>query len=378
MRMITPLLVGSLLLAGPAWSQPDPDSAPFTSAIVCGECHKDIHAAWKQNRHSTAATNPVFLRSLEKAEERGDEETRRLCLTCHAPTTVRTDDLDMKRAISRESVTCDFCHSLTASKPGEKVPFELEVGLPTNIKRGPYKDADAKAHGVAYSELHLVALFCAGCHEYETASGVRVLSTYSEYKEGPYYRRNIPCQGCHMPVVMADVVDPKVKRDPEGFINLHRMPGGHAEEQLRRSAELRWGTINRVSGELRVQVEVSNVGAGHRLPTGLPTRRVVLEVEVRAASGKTYREQAVYRKIVVDAGGKEILEDGEMFTRAAAIRQDNRIKPGERRVQNFSFLLPPSGGSLELSARLIYESSPLGPSRETRRVPFARIEKTIS
>ena len=377
MRVVPMVCLAFLLCTATAWAQDPHDSAPFTSAVVCGQCHKDIHAAWKENRHSGAATTPTFLRSLAEAEASGQPGTRRMCLMCHAPTTTLTGDLAMERTITKESVTCDFCHSMVKARPGSDPPFELEVGLKSNVKRGPYKDASDKDHGVAFSPIHVSALLCATCHEYETKSGVAVLSTYTEYLEGPYARRNVPCQGCHMPIVMAQVVDPKVLADPRRFINLHRMPGGHAEDQLRRALALEWEETGFGSGELQVQVAVSNVGAGHAVPTGMPTRRVRLIVEARTAAGKSYTKETLFQKLVVDASGQPIAKDGDMFLRAHAIRSDNRILPGERRVLRYSFLVP--AGATRLTARLVYELSPFGGgAEETDRVVFASIETTVS
>ena len=351
------------------------DSAPFTSAVVCGQCHVDIHTAWTENLHSRAATEPVFTQALQAAVEARGGGTRRFCLTCHAPTTVETQDYAMARNITKESVTCDFCHTMVASHPGEEVPFELDVS-PNNPKRGPYDDADPKDHGVAFSELHLSANLCASCHEYTTPGGVPVLSTYSEYLAGPYPRRNVTCQGCHMPVVMGDVVDPRVLRESREFINLHRMPGGHAQDQLARALTLQWDEVTRSAGTVRARLFVSNTGAGHRVPTAMPSRRLVLEIQAETSDGKIYTDETVFRKIVVDSEGREILRDGEMFTHAAGVRLDNRIEPGERRRAGFSFLIP-SNQATELTARLVYEFSPLGPEGATERIVFKTIRRTL-
>jgi hypothetical protein len=379
MRFPKGMLTVFFLAVVPATAQNiDPnDSAPFTSAIVCAQCHVDIHEAWTGNLHSRAATEPIFAQALEDAVKARGEDVRKLCLTCHAPTTVKTQDYSLTRNITKESVTCDFCHSMVDSHPGEAVPFELDVGGRENIKRGPYKDAEPDgSHGVAFSELHLSARLCASCHEYKTPDGVPILSTYSEYLEGPYPRRNVTCQGCHMPVVMANVVDPRVKRDPREFINLHRMPGGHAPDQLARAITLDWDEVRRASGTVRVRLLVSNTGSGHRVPTGMPSRKLVLEVEVETAGGKLYKDQAIYRKIVVDAEGREILRDGEMFTHAAGVRTDTRILPGEQRQAGFSFLIP-SNERAELTARLVYEFSPLGPEGATERIIFKTIRQSL-
>jgi hypothetical protein len=351
------------------------DAAPFTSAAACGHlCHKDIHAAWTENLHSKAATDPLFLRALTEAEHDLKDRARPFCLTCHAPTTTLTRDYAMERNITKEGITCDFCHSMVEARPKESVPFRLDVGGEANIKRGPYKDADPSEHGVAYSELHLSAELCASCHEYAGPNGVEILSTYSEYLEGPYPARKVPCQGCHMPIVMANVVDPKVKRDPRAFINLHKMPGGHSLEQLRRGVDLDWDVIRKMPGELLVRVAVSNIAAGHRIPTGMPTRKLVLEVEARTQSGRVFQKRQVFQKIVVDEEGLVITKDGEMFTRAHSVRYDNRIHPGERRVEGF--LLPVATTEpAQLTARLIYQAQPLGTSEGETRITVATIER---
>ena len=168
---------------------------------------------------------------------------------------------------------------------------------------------------------------------------------------------------------------PQNKPDSREYINLHRMPGGHAEDQLQRALTLKWEKIERSSGPLQVRLSITNTGAGHRVPTGMPTRKLILEVEARTSTGKLYKEQTVYQKIVVDEEGREIVKDGEMFTRAASIRRDNRILPGEERLAGFSFILPTTQKA-ELTARLIYQFAPLGPTEETERITFKTIRYT--
>jgi hypothetical protein len=178
-----------------------------------------------------------------------------------------------------------------------------------------------------------------------------------------------------MPIVMANVVDPKIKPKKERqWVNLHRMPGGHGKDQLRRAIDLKWSEIERSSGRMQVRVSLANIGAGHKVPTGMPTRKLILEVEARA-DGKVYKEQTVFEKVVVDASGKRVLKAGEMFTEAASVRRDNRILPGEERIAGFSFLIP-SRQQAELTARLIYEIAPFGPDGDTEQITFATITRS--
>jgi formate-dependent nitrite reductase cytochrome c552 subunit len=75
-----------------------------------------------------------------------------------------------------------------------------------SAERGPYLyAADASFHGAAYSPLHKGPLLCAACHEHRNALGVAVLSTYSEWQQGPYAARGTSCQECHMPLVPGTV-----------------------------------------------------------------------------------------------------------------------------------------------------------------------------
>lgn len=373
--LILPLTISLLAWAAGAQEVDVLDSAPFTSALVCGKCHTDIHSAWSQNLHSQSATDPIFLRALSEAEAALKDKARPFCLTCHAPTTTLTHDYAMKRNITKEGITCDFCHTMVESTPGEPLPFRLDFGGDRNVKRGPYKDADDSEHGVAFSALHLSAALCASCHEYKTANGTPILSTYSEYLEGPYPARSVACQGCHMPIVMANIVDARVKRDPRAFINLHRMPGGHAVDQLRRGIDLDWDQVRQDPGQVLVRVAVANVAAGHRFPTGMPTRKVVLEVEARSEkTGRVFAERSVFQKVVVDDKGLEITKDGEMFTRSHAVKRDTRIKPGERRVEGFFFPIS-TGEGAQLTARLVYEYPSVGAPERAARTVFATIEK---
>lgn len=131
---------------------------------------------------------------------------------------------------------------------------------------------------MAFSPIYESAELCASCHQYTTPFGVGLLTTYSEYLASAYPARRIVCQSCHMPFVLADMVDANAQADPRHFINLHRMPGGHELSQLRRAIEMDWGEIRPTSDGMVGHVSVWNMGAGHAFPTGMPTRRVALEM----------------------------------------------------------------------------------------------------
>lgn len=346
----------------------------FTTAQQCGTCHRDIYTAWRGSQHARAAENPIFRESYAEAVKVAGDSATRLCLTCHAPTVVLTGDYALAHGVTREGVTCDFCHSLTGTdlqRPGH--PFLLDVGA---TKYGPIRDAASTGHRVAFSDFHLSSLQCAGCHEYRNAHGVPVLSTYSEWAQYRQRGGDKECQQCHMPQVLANIVDPKVKRVRGAFVNLHTMPGGHARDQLVRALEMRILEARRTPRGLQVKVRLRNVGAGHAVPTGSPTRRVILRVEVATESGRRVRQERVYQRVVVDEHGAEIRRDSLLFTHARAIARDTRLAPAEQRVEEF--LLPVSTDeNLTLTATLIYLYSPHERPQTETRIEFLSETKEL-
>jgi len=346
----------------------------FTSAQQCGTCHRDIYAAWRGSQHARAAENPIFRESYEEAVKIAGDEVARLCFMCHAPTVVLTGDYTLAQGVTREGVTCDFCHSLTGTDLERRDhPFLLDVGA---TKYGPIRDAASTGHRVAFSEFHLSSLQCAGCHEYRNEHGVLLLSTYSEWERYRQLGGDKECQHCHMPQVLANIVDPKVKRVQGAFVNLHTMPGGHARDQLVRALELRILEAQRTPRGLHVKVRVRNVGAGHAVPTGSPTRKVILRVTVATEGGQRVQQERLYQRVVLDEQGAEIRRDSLLFTRARAIARDTRLAPAEQRVEEF--LLPVSTDeNLTVTATLIYLYSPHERPQTETRIEFLSEKKEL-
>jgi hypothetical protein len=103
-------------------------------------------------------------------------------------------------------------------------------------------------------------------------------------------------------------------------------------------------------------VTVSNAGAGHRVPGGLPGRRLVLEVGFEtAAGGFRAVEERSWQRVLLDAQGQPLEDAGAIFLRAAREGADTRLRPGEVRSERFR-LAPPSG-SRALVARLEYHDA---------------------
>jgi len=335
---------------------------PYAPAKACASCHKVIHQYWSESAHARSATSKAWEAGLASAEE--GTSGQRQCVWCHAPTTLATGDDALKQAITREGITCDFCHTVSSVDLGNaERPFALKPG---NTKFGPLEYAKSSFHGTTYSTLHRSSsLLCAACHEHRNAHDVLVLSTYSEWLDSPYPQKGMTCQECHMPLVPGDVV--AASRDPgQRRINMHRLIGGSLASQLGSGLTLKIASVEQTSYSAEVVVAVTNNGVGHAAPGGLPTKSLVLVVGCETAAGELKdRREWSYRRDLLGPDGAGLAGPGDMFLKATAVGQDTRIKPNEVRVERLT--LPVSAASRAVVARLEYRdaSDPSGPPRTT-------------
>ena len=351
-----------LLLAGPRPAASEGDTGPaYAPARECATCHQTIHTYWSESAHARAATRPSFLDALGAAAGSGADAAavRRGCVWCHAPTALVTGDWDLARPLTREGVTCDFCHTVAdVDLARADHPFDLKPG---KVKRGPLEYADSSFHETAYSVLHKASpLLCASCHEHRNALGAPVLSTFSEWSAGPYPARGQTCQECHMPLVPGDSVR---EGSTARRINLHRAAGGDSASQLQRGLELRIASLDLSGDTAAVQVVVTNSGVGHSAPGGLATTSLVVAVGVETPSGLRNRREVVYRREMRDAGGRPLVTVPDLFLKAASVGEDSRLRQKEARTERFTVPLP--GDWRAVVARLEYRdaSDPKGGPR---------------
>ncbi len=331
-------------------SPPVVNAKGYTSSQVCAECHEDIHRTWKNSLHAMSLSDPVFDAAYWEAIKLSKGAARPLCLGCHAPTTRLTKDYDQRSPITEEGVNCDFCHTIRASNPlagGE--PYTMRPGP---VKWGPIRDAQSPVHKVEYSVTHTSSQLCGGCHEYRARSGAVLMGTYSEWLASPYAQQGIHCQACHMPIGEGRVVRAEVKAAARP-INLHNIQGGHSSEQIRKAVRVEVREVQRTEGGYRVVVTVENVGSGHMIPTGVPTRQLQLVVQLRHGQTVLAEQRSVFHKVVVDERGIELKTDAQVFLQGVTIRSDNRIPP--KGTQEPSFFFPYTGPpDFVVEAKLYY------------------------
>jgi len=315
----------------------------------------------------------LFQDSLQMAEKDFGADTRKICLSCHAPLALESGDLQLVRKASWEGVSCDYCHSVRdVSLEGRNPRASLAIG---SNKTGPLKDVTSAAHTSSYSAVHTSSLVCAPCHEYRNALGFPVLTTYSEWSQSSFGKNDTTCQTCHMAEVKGDVVDPHIQRAKTATINLHNMPGSNSLQQLSGAIRAQL-TTSRREDTLLVHITVSNESAGHHLPTGSPMRRIELELRADSYKGHRFQAQKVYQRRVADQAGRPLVREHFAFMKGASVISDTRLAPGEQRQETFSFDIPP-GVPTKVEATFRYYYSPMARSETQRRVTFLSLSRLV-
>lgn len=391
-----------------------PDGKPvtpdaFESSEICMGCHTDIYAQWKGSMHANAFVDPVFQALWKLADTETGGFTRRLCGGCHSASGVLSNDLSFTDGefqtseIARQGVHCDLCHTVRETAFLETPTYEPQnaslVVEPGNVKRGPYHDSESQYHESAYSELHTKSEFCANCHQvFHPVSNFHIERTYDEWKYSIYARKGIQCQDCHMMPVEQAIQAARTLTRPVNpgqpcvtgpqrdnmftheFVGAnftvpallgHKTHAGIAEARLKSAAELAISAPGRTRpGQLvSFTVKVTNVGAGHNLPTSLTeVRQMWLDVAVSDANGTpllrsgNLDEQGtiigdprIFNAWAVDAQGTHTVKPWEI----ARFEYNRTIPPKGAATERFSFVVPPdAAGPVRIKTVLRYRSYP--------------------
>ncbi len=265
--------------------------------------------------------------------------------------------------VSLHGVHCDYCHKVAAAGSEQlgltHGRFNLRLLRPPpadagdeqqQVFFGPLDDVDRGED--AFSPLYCQSLYCASCHE-GTLFGVHVYSTWSEWLASPARQQGQQCQDCHMKPTgrMANIAPGHggLDRDPATLAN-HRLFDGSQADMLRRCVQVssRW-QVDR--DQCRLILEIGVTGVGHRVPTGLPDRHLLLVIEGQDASGQTLpptsgptlpppagpelagRPGRLYAKLLRDHDG----HTPAPFWQADPEYADNRLTPGQPDTLTFAF-----------------------------------------
>lgn len=289
--------VAAAVTAGDKMQFPDGTATP---SEVCGACHKELYREysegigsdldWKPMKfwpaskerlalppgshksgtaHALAKTDPWPIEAM-RLEEDGRE-----CNVCHAPAAFDYPDMKASPAVFEKvkprtenkiaGITCASCH-LT---PDGKI-------------RGPY--VVNAPHETVADERTQTSAACARCH----GEGERVIGKQTQTSLEWLEDFNKPglgrqqCQECHMPKTVR-----KLAEDfdvPPRPVARHLWTGGHSFQRV--ASALNLAVTQATAGEANVTFRVTNVGAGHSVPTGSNRRAIYLTAEVLNAKGK--------------------------------------------------------------------------------------------
>lgn len=243
------------------------------AARQCARCHAKQYREWRGSLHRGAAS-PGLIAQIDYGM--ADAVA---CRRCHAPLAEQSDV-----ALRDDGASCAGCHVRSWTRHGPPNPSAQPIAsYPVQV--------DA-----AYERAEL----CLPCHQLPARTalaGRPLLNTYKEWLEGPYAKRGVQCQHCHMP-----------NRE-------HEFKGVHDPETFRQGIQLR-AVASHEHDAIVVVAELTNIGAGHMLPT-TTTPAAWLRVELLKGKDVVGKfEQRI---------GRDLVFDGEFHERA-----DTRIAPGEK------------------------------------------------
>ncbi len=362
------LMFAVLLSANVAIGLPEIPSSAFQPSSGCG-CHAALIEQWQVSMHAQALTDPLYVLKRDEANKATDGALGPFCDGCHSPIAIMSGEnkSGTLSEVSIESVGCDMCHQITGTD-GEIGNTSLAFDA-DGTKRAQFDDSVSPVHATAYSKAHETAEFCGNCHNVNhPGNGMHLEATYTEWKDGPYAKEGIICQDCHMtpgPGVTKPNPGKAAAMGPEReHIYTMTFVGGNvalgdaarAEERLQAAAQLDLAVEEIVAAGQTVALKttITNVGAGHYLPTGLTeVREMWLEVTANDAAGtELLKERRMFGTVLKDASGKFPVELWE----AVGIQSDDRIPPRESTSNEYDFTM--AEGPVTLTAALYYRSAP--------------------
>ncbi len=134
-------------------------------------------------------------------------------------------------------------------------------------------------------------------------------------------------------------------------------------DKIKTAAAVQIRKVQRFPGSLRISVDVTNKGSGHSIPTGTPSRELLLQVELLSIPGNRLieKKETCFKKTLIGANGQILEGDAEIMVGAKKLLSDNRIGPRETRTTHATFINMPTN-TYRIRAKLYYnylaETSP--------------------
>lgn len=295
------------------------------SAKQCGLCHQDIYREWQSSLMAQAMTNPFF--SVERAEQ----HNLFLCGRCHFPlqnqdemivTGLRslsplipeaTINPAFDAELQKEGITCVVCH--------------MRAGTPAILNARKLPDGNAP-HPLETAKLDAV---CERCHGFDPIVSKTLrppLDTLDEHHEYLAKGGKQTCTDCHMPAIQRSSAANAPVRTGHDHSFRGALDAGFIAAHLDVA-------LTQENGALFVELHNR---AGHRVPTGEPSRVLRVRVQLLPLEGDAPIAERVIR----------ILRD--MDTIEVADRLDSTLGVFERRKIRAEFSQPELAGAARARA----------------------------
>ena len=368
------------------WIDPRPDpSRPGR----CGNCHLQVFNEWSSSPHAQSAVNPRFLNLVEGTDWHGnpgigwslrDEfpEGAAVCAACHIPTLEpgdpTSDDLRRVEGVHGQGIHCDFCHKITDVRTDnlgyEFGRFAVKLLRPQPGRQVFFGSLDDDDRGQSvYLPLYRQSRICAGCHE-GILFGTHAYSEYSEWQASTYARKGVQCQDCHMAATgRCKTAADGILRDPDTL-------AGHGSARARADVLARHLTLSleadRTGDAWKVRAEVHVRKVGHRMPTGFPSRALILCVSTADEDGRPL--ELLEGPVLPALAGEGEVADGNLagqpgkiyakvfesldgqtpvpYWRVTRLKYDTRLMPDQ--IDHAQFLFRDPRAEFTVVARLIY------------------------
>ncbi len=398
-QVVTPTVSGITITVRPYPTTDNEDyhwlsSTDPEGGISCLHCMVAF-PEWQAGAHGQSAVNPRFF-SMYNGTDVADTivispgykldfpGTAGNCAACHAPGaatrrqgTFTADMNELQEGAEQEGVFCEFCHKIgdVYINPATGLPYPNAPGVMSYrlMRTEPdsvlfFGSLDDVTRRVSYLPLEKRSQFCAPCHQF-SFWGTPIYQSFQEWLNSPYPEQGIECQTCHMPwdtTGYREVLPYFVFPEQGGLIRDPSTLASHLDLGVKDAPFMRQTVSMTVQAQARtgaidVTVAITNVFAGHHVPTDYPGRNMVLVVKATDGEGNDLAQLS--GPVVPDWGGvgggdvdyaglpgkgyAKVLRDAQTgewpvvnYWKPTFIHSDNRIPAGAVDVSHYRFALP--------------------------------------